>query len=164
MELHFFEDYVKEMFDKAVSERRKVLLMFRTKLLLECIPLEIVDYKGKSCFRVLYNGKERHVSVARVTGLSIQGKIIDYREYEGGEVVFKLYGELAQRYTLREHEKERNRNLPDYITVVNVGEDKEELLSRLLRYDKDCEIISPQNYRDELKTMINNMLSNYGEV
>ena len=54
-------------------------------------------------------------------------------------------------------------DLPHYIKVSNVGEEKSELLSRLLRYDKDCEIISPRNYREEMKLIINSMLENYGE-
>ena len=45
----------------------------------------------------------------------------------------------------------------------NTGEDKDELLARLLRYDKLCEIVSPQSYRNELKAMLNKMLENYEE-
>ena len=42
-------------------------------------------------------------------------------------------------------------------------QNKKDLLSRLLRYDKDCEILSPKSYRDEIKNILNNMLANYGE-
>ena len=47
-----------EMFDKAIQEKRKVLLMFKVKALLECVPLDIVEQKGKTCFKVLHNKKE----------------------------------------------------------------------------------------------------------
>ena len=53
--------------------------------------------------------------------------------------------------------------MPEYITISNVGEDKDKLLSRLLRYDKYCEILKPIEYREEMKTIINDMLANYGE-
>ena len=46
--------------------------------------------------------------------------------------------------------------------VINRNENKELLLSRLLRYDDKCEIIQPKSYREEMKTIINDMLANYG--
>ena len=64
---------------------------------------------------------------------------------------------------MREHETLLQSGLPDYIKVANNGEDKDKLLSRLLRYDKYCEILSPKSYRDEMKLMIEKMLENYGE-
>jgi len=154
-----------EMFDKAIREKRKVMLMFKAKALLKCIPLEIVEQKGKLCFKVLYNDKERYVAMERISGLEILGKVFVPSEEELGEtVVFKIKGDLIPRYTLREHELEIGRHVPEYITISNTGEDKKELLSRLLRYDKLCEIVSPQHYRDELKSMLNDMLANYGEL
>ena len=154
-----------EMFDKAIQEKRKVMLMFKAKALLECIPLEIVEQKGKLYFKVLYNDKERYVAMERISGLEILGKVFVPSEEELGEtVVFKIKGDLISRYTLREHETEIGRHIPEYITISNTGEDKKELLSRLLRYDKLCEIVSPQHYRDEFKLMLNDMLANYGEL
>ena len=64
---------------------------------------------------------------------------------------------------MREHEQEIARNLPESITISNTGEDKDKLLARLLRYDNLCEIKSPQSYREEMKAMLEKMLSNYGE-
>ena len=101
----------------------------------------------------------------RISGLEILGKVFVPSEEELGEtVVFKIKGDLISRYTLREHETEIGRHIPEYITISNTGEDKKELLSRLLRYDKLCEIVSPQHYRDEFKLMLNDMLANYGEL
>ena len=154
-----------EMFDNAIREKRKVMLMFKAKALLECIPLEIVEQKGKLCFKVLYNDKERCVAMERISGLEVLGKVFIPSEEEPGEtVIFKIKGDLISRYTLREHETEIGRHVPEYITISNTGEDKEELLSRLLRYDNLCEIVSPQHYRDDLKSMLNDMLANYGEL
>ena len=64
---------------------------------------------------------------------------------------------------MREHEQLLTDNRPEYITVSNTGENKAALLSRLLRYDTSCEIENPVNYRDEMKAILNNMLSSYGE-
>ena len=70
-------------------------------------------------------------------------------------------GDLEARNKLIEH----NLRLVAHIAkkYENTGEDKDELLARLLRYDKLCEIVSPQSYRNELKAMLNKMLENYEE-
>lgn len=156
-------ELTKELFDKAVQEKRQIALMFRVKNIVECIPLEIVEYKNKTCFKVLHKGKEKNISVHRISGMEILGKVFSLEPQEGVKVVYKLTGDLAKRYTPREYEEVLNLDLPRYIKISNCGEDKKELLSRLLRYDKDCEIISPKEYRDEMKLMINSMLRNYGE-
>ena len=153
-----------ETFDKAVQEKRKIRLMFKAQALLECIPLAITEQRGKLCFKILHDNKERYISMERVSGLQILGKIYIPPEEELGEtVIFKIKGELIPRYTMREYETEISRKLPDEITISNTGEDKDELLARLLRYDKLCEIVSPQSYRNELKAMLNKMLENYEE-
>lgn len=156
-------DLTYELFNKAIQEKRRIVLMFRAKALMECIPVEIVEHKGKTAFKVIHENKERFISVERISGLEILGRRFTPEEHQGQTVIFKLTGELAQRYSLREHEEEIAQSLPDYITISNHGENKEELLSRLLRYDRNCEIISPKSYRDDIKSMLNSMLANYGE-
>lgn len=156
-------DLTYELFNKAIQQKRRIMLMFRIKALMECIPVEISERKGKSAFKVIHNNKVKYIAVDRISGLEILGKRFTQQEHQGQTVIFKLTGELAQRYSLREHEEEIAQNLPDYITISNHGEDKDELFSRLLRYDKNCEIISPKSYRDDLKALLDSMLANYGE-
>lgn len=156
-------DLTYELFNKAIQQKRRVMLMFRIKALMECIPVEISERKGKPAFKVIHNNKVKYIAVDRISGLEVLGKRFTPEEHHGQTVIFKLTGELAQRYSLREHEEEIAQSLPDYITISNHGENKEELLSRLLRYDKNCEIISPKSYRDDIKTMLDSMLANYGE-
>lgn len=152
-----------ELFDKAISQKRKIVLMYRTKASLECIPVGIIEDKNKTFFEVIYNGKNKKISTERIAGIEILDKRFKNNEISSCEVVFKLTGRLAKSYTKREHEKIVIQNLPEYITVSNVGEDKKDLLSRLLRYDSSCEIVSPQAFRDEMKNTLDNMLKNYGE-
>ena len=152
-----------EIFEKAISEKRRIKLMLRTKFIVECIPLEIVMYKNKQCFQVFHKNKIRNISVQRVSGMEILGKRSPLEEYLGEEVIFRITGGLAQRYDLREHEKILKKESPDSIVISNIGEEKEELLTRLLRYDKCCEILSPTSYREEMISIIENMLANYGE-
>jgi hypothetical protein len=155
-------EMVYELFNKALLERRKVCLMLKTKASLECIPVDIVNQQEKTFFKVLYKGKYRNLSISRVSGLEILGKSFSLIKDPEQRVEYKLSGGLAQRYTLREHE-ELLRTGIDCIYIACYSENKDELLSRLLRYDKDCEIIKPQSYREEMRKMLNNMLANYGE-
>lgn len=156
-------DLTCEIFTKAIENKRRILIMHKKGSLIECNPIAIVEYKGRKSLKVLYKNKERHISINNVVGLELLGKIFIAEEYSEQEVVYKLTGGLAQRYSLRENEKEIARNLPNYIIISNKGEGKLDLILRLLRYDKYCEILKPQEYRNEIKEILDNMLANYGE-
>ena len=158
---NFEETY--NLFQRAIKEKRKIRLLLRTKYVIECTPLEIVEYKNKTCFKIIHKNKERNISIERVSGLELLGKRFSFEDYSGETVIFKLTGALAQRYDLRENEKVLEKKLPECIKISNIGENKEELLTRLLRYGKNCEILSPSSYRNEIKNILHNMLANYGE-
>lgn len=151
-----------ELFDKAVSENRMINLLFRAKAVFECIPLRIVEKRGKICFNVVHNGRTKTISADRISGLEITDRKFKRTDDNfAQDVVFKLKGALAMRYTLKENEQIMNNELPNSITITNKGEDKEKLFSRLLRYDKNCEILYPLHYREEMKKLIEEMLKNY---
>ena len=156
-------DLAFEHFEKAIQENKRIKLMLKTKTIIECKPIDIINLNDKKRFKILVNDSEKIVSVDSVSALEILGKAFNTEEQAGQTVVFKLTGNLASRYTLREQEKLTEHHLPEYIVVSNVGENKNELISRLLRYDKNCEILRPQVYREEMKTELKAMLANYGE-
>ncbi len=151
-----------ELFDRAVAEKRRVNLLFRAKAVFECIPLRIVEKKGKTCFNVIHDGKEKTISAERISGLEIMDRRFQQSDDSTAQdVVFKLKGALAERYTLKENEELTKNERPDSITITNRGERKEELFARLLRYDSSCEIIFPLHYREEMKNLLEEMLRNY---
>lgn len=152
-----------DTFEKAINEKRYIRLMFRAKAVMDCIPLDIIEYRGKRGLKVFHENKEKKVSINRISGMEVLGKISPVEESNGQKVLFKLTGGLAIRYNLRDHEEIVMQKLPEYITVSNVGENKKELLSRLLRYGEYCEIMSPKSYREEMKQILKSMLENYGE-
>ena len=84
-------------------------------------------------------------------------------DYQKIVVIFKLKNKLAQRYEIRENETITVNNLPEYIVVENIGETEESLMKRLMRYDTDCEIISPKYYRKNMKNLLDDILKNYEE-
>lgn len=152
-----------ELFDKAVAEKRKINLLFRAKAVFECIPLRIVQKKGKTCFNVIHEGKEKVIAADRISGLEIMDRRFAQTENTSKqEVVFKLKGKLAGTYTLRENEEIMPDSTDGNLVISNKGEEKDVLFSRLLRYDKSCEILYPLHYREEMKNLLDEMLKNYG--
>ena len=150
-----------ELFEQAIKKKRKINLIFKNRTKLECIPLCIVDSENKTFFKV-YNKRERMIDINRLSGIEVlDEKYQSPYKNEPTIVVYKLKNKLAQRYELRENETLISFN-NDTKVIQSQDENQEELLSRLLRYDVDCEIIKPQSYRDSMKKILEETLSNYG--
>lgn len=151
-----------ELFDKAIAEKRKIRFMYKAKSSIECIPLGIVETTDRTYYNVLKkNNKEKLIATDRVAGI----EILDQRfiqNFAGQVAIFRLTGDLAKRYTPRDHEQVTI-NDDGSIVVSNKGENKELLFSRLLRYDTCCELLHPRHYREEMKQLLEDMLENYGE-
>lgn len=154
------ENAIRKKFEDAVRENRQIRLIYRSKEVIDCNPLDIVLQKGKLYFFVNHSGKEKYAAFDRITGLEILNKTFLPKDNNGAEVVFKLSGGLAKRYALRENEVLTD-STEDYIIVTNKGEEKSILISRLLRYDSLCEVMEPLSFREEMKDTINKMISNY---
>ncbi|MCQ2755124.1 MAG: hypothetical protein MJ231_08805, partial [bacterium] len=151
---------VYDMFERAVENKRKIILMFKVKSLLECTPLEIVTKNNKIFFKVLVKGKERLIGEERISGIEVSDRqyVEDIVEKA---VTFRLSGDLAKRYTPRENEVVDIINTNE-LKVTNKFEDKKSLFARLMRYDTCCEILYPLQYREDFKNMLNKTLNNYG--
>ena len=63
-------------------------------------------------------------------------------------VVFEVYGRLTDNYRLREWERiqtfDNNR-----LIIVNYGEDKNQLIRRLLKYGENCKVLKPEYFKKE---------------
>lgn len=153
-----------ELFQRAVNQRRKVKLIFKNRYELEGIPLGISKGKGKIFFEV-FNRRVRKIDATRLTGIETLSDRFIEPQIDTPTVIFKLKGGLAKRYTIRgEYETlVTPLSLEGEITIANKGENKNALLSRLMRYDDQCELVSPKSYRDDMKQMIADTLKNYGE-
>ena len=149
-----------EIFEQAIKRRRKINLLFKNNITMDCIPLSIVYTENKTFFKV-YNKRERMIDWNRLSGIEILQESYKYPYKNQQIVVYALKNKLAQRYELRENEELQS--FEDGIKVIiNKDEPQEELFSRLLRYDTDCEIMSPKFYRDDMKQLIEDTLANYG--
>ena len=150
-------------FENAIKESLKIEIIFKDGRVQECIPVKIVENSGKMYFEVIDDDdKDKLISADRVVSLR-ESKNKFSRKIHDTTVLFRLKGNLAKSYSLRENERLEINSEPDSIVVANKGENKEILFSRLLRYDTCCEIISPKSYREEMKQILKNMLANYGE-
>ncbi len=150
-------------FEKALETERKIKLLFKTGKSITGIPLRLSEYKGKRCITILYNNNERLIMFDRITGIEITKEKFKQVKLDG-TVLFKLTGALAANYNLRENETLVINNKPDYITVMNDGENNLALINRLLRYGELCEIESPKHIRDAVKRNIDDALANYGVI
>jgi predicted DNA-binding transcriptional regulator YafY len=155
------KNLTREIFEKAIQNENKVRLIFKVKSAEECIPLGITEHKGRTFFNVFMNGKERMIGMDRISCFEVlkeKFKPLDTNT----TVIFKLKSSLAEKYQIRENETVLADNRPDNIVIANRGENKEILLSRLLRYQDLCEIEHPKSYRNDMKEIIDNTLANYG--
>ncbi len=157
------EEYIYsfELFEKAIAKKVKIRLLFKNQDKLDCIPLRISQEKNKTFFEV-FNKRVRMIDTNRLAGIQILSE--NYIEpFNINQVaIFKLKGNLAKRYQARDNETVEL-NSDGTITVTNTDENKEVLLSRLMRYEDLCEIISPKTYRDEFLQMLVDTLKNYGK-
>lgn len=152
-----------ELFSKAIAEKRVIVFLFRTKTTMECIPLGIAESKTKTFFNVIYKGKEKLVKIERVSGIEITDKKFGGQFEQNNSVIFKIKGKLMKRYTLKEDEQIMSHDLPDSFTISSYEhESRENLYSRLLRYDSLCEVVQPSSARNDMKQIIDKMLENYG--
>ena len=155
------KDITDTLFEKAIQDKNKVRLMYKNKTIEDCIPLGTTTHKGRTFLNVFVNNKEKTVSIARIAGLEILNE--KFKQFDTNTtVIFKLKGALSQKYQLRPNENVITDSRPNYIAIANRGENKDILFSRLLRYQNLCEVEHPKAYRDEMKEIINNTLSNYG--
>lgn len=150
-----------ELFERAVSKKRKIKLIFKNRSELECIPVNITQKDNKTFFNVYKKNKVRNIESSRLCGIRLlEDNFID--PFDGNQItVYILKGDLAKRYEARDNETIQQNN-DGTITVTNKNENKDLLLSRILRYQDLCEIIQPKAYREELKQIINDTLNNYG--
>lgn len=147
-------------FNKAIDEKRKVKLFLSNGSEIIGDPINIVKNAERTFFNIWYEKKEKLVCINKVNIVEVLNDRV-FSNYSETTVLFKLRGELAKRYSLREYEIMEFCDEPNTILIANRGEHKEILFSRLLRYDSCCEIISPKSYREEMKQLLNKMILNY---
>ena len=151
-----------EIFEKAIQEERKIRLHLKNNTTNDCIHKNIITHQKRTFFNIKNENNEKSIAVDKISGIEILNETFKTPNYEQNLAIFEISGPLAERYNLRENE-ELIKTEQEKIIVSNIGEDKNLLISRLLRYDSLCEVKAPGNYRSEMIKIINDTLANYGE-
>ena len=76
-------------------------------------------------------------------------------------VVYKVKNRLAKNYKLRDWERLDKIEADGSHVIVNKNEDLGQLIERLMRYGRECEICSPKFLKEEMVERINKTLENY---
>ena len=157
------DDKVAELFEQCLDTGYKIELVYNDAGVEKtccCEPLELGIEDSLPIFIVSIDGERTRFfrnDVVSIKKMDVKAA----KKLETNAVVFKLKNALAKRYTLRPDEKIVNTDFDGTITVLNKTEDKETLLSRLMKYGELCEIESPKNYRKEMLDRISKTLANY---
>ena len=126
-----------------------------------CKPKE-VKYTIKTAILSAYDTKKKEiVEFALPNIISINVLPNRTTAFESSTtVVYKLTGRLAKTYKLKENEK-LDKKEEDSITIINSGEPRDKLFSRLMRYADLCKIITPKYIRSDMISLIDESIKNY---
>lgn len=128
-----------------------------------CNPREIT-YKSKKAYLSVFNHLSRQIFEVPVDSIiSIkQMPVISKGREIAMTVVYKIRNSLAKAYRLKEWESTDGKIDEDgWLTIVNNNEDFDVLIKRLMRYDYNCKVVSPKNFKERMITTIDDTLANY---
>lgn len=127
-----------------------------------CSPLEVTFIKKMLCLKVLGNNGSRIYEIPFENIKSLrQLPIISSTTSVPTTVVYKISEGLARNYKLRDWEKIQDIKNDGSKVIVNKEEDFDLLIKRLMKYGKECQLISPKFLREEMIQLINKTLSKY---
>ena len=124
-----------------------------------------LKYEGKDIFLSVYVPSSLQTIDIPLNNIKSINQLAEKYDNEKKKVFttvsFKLIGDLAKSYKLRNWEKISEVDDNGNITVTNIGEDMQHLFVRLFKYGKSCEIISPKYLRKKMIKLVSKTLKNY---
>ncbi len=152
--------------EQYCQDNQKLEIIYTTEkgeeLNLLCSPLEQIYQKRKIGLKVLGNNGTRIYEIPFENIKSIkQLPVSSSAQSIPTTIVYRIKNRLVQNYKMRDWERlEKIENGNSHI-IVNKNEDLDKLISRLMRYGRECEIISPRFLKEEMVERINKTLENY---
>lgn len=151
---------------KFCHDKLKLEIIFTSEkgeeLNLICSPLEQTYVKRKICLKVLGNSGSRVYEIPIENIRSIKQLPIAVSSVSiPTTVVYKVKNRLAKNYKLRDWERLDKIEADGSHVIVNKNEDLGQLIERLMRYGRECEICSPKFLKEEMVERINKTLENY---
>ncbi|MBR5555311.1 WYL domain-containing protein [bacterium] len=128
-----------------------------------CTPNEINYSNGKAYFSA-YNHISRQtfeIPFDRIREIK-QLPTISQSNHFPATVVFQIKGTLAKSYQLKEGEISDGKiDNEGWLTIINSNENIDSLLTRLMRYNTNCRVVSPKHIKERMINLIDNTLKNY---
>lgn len=128
----------------------------------KCTAKEVL-YNSKTAYLKVYDGIVRQNleipigSILSITSLPQKSTSVEMST----TVVYKVKNRLAKTYKLKEGERSDGFDESGNQIIINKNEDFDHLISRLMRYAGNCEIVSPKPLREKMQAVINKTLANY---
>ena len=164
----FHNDLIKQIhkYEQYCQDNKKLEITYinnkNEQINLVCSPVEIIYLKRNVCFKVLGNNGNRIYEIPIDSILnSKQLPALASSTSIPVTIVYKIKNRLALNYRIRDWERVETILNDGSKIIINKNEDLDFLIKRLMRYGKDCEIISPKFFKEEMIRAIDNTLSNY---
>ncbi len=153
--------------EKYCQEGNKLYISYinqgNQEIRIDCDPLE-VKYNKDSVLISVYSPRDAQVfdiPVESILSINLISKNQKIKSKKCTAVKFKLRGNLAKSYKLREWEQSEGYDENGWLTIINSGEDFAELANRLFKYNINCVVISPKYLKTQVSKMIDETLKNY---
>lgn len=129
-----------------------------------CSPKEVKYQNRKVCFSV-YNQLSRQIFDIPIDSIKSVRQLptISSTPEISMTVVYKLKGQLAKSYRLKEWEYAKGFDEQGNLTVINTNEDFDVLFARLMKYADNCIIVSPKFLKERMIALIDKTLENYND-
>lgn len=122
-----------------------------------CI-LDILEHSNKNTYSTVENIQKPKNKLQKPLLKPPKNRIQDMPDEEfEKEIIFELYGKLANSYILKDNERIVDK-FADKIVIANSSLDKEGLFKRLLRYDIFCKVLFSKDDREEFKKFVQNSI------
>lgn len=159
-----FRDQILEC-ERLCEEKKKLEIFYvsgSSESSVICSPREIKYQNRKVCFSV-FNQLSRQVfdiPIDNIKSIRLLPTISSAKDISVS-VVYKLKGRLANSYRLKEFEYSNGYDEDGNLIVVNTKDEPDILLSRLIKYGENCEILTPKYMKDRMLECIDKILENY---
>lgn len=159
-----FRDQILEC-EKLCAEKKKLEVLYIAdgkEITIICSPKEVKYQNRKVCFSV-YNQLSRQIfdiPIDNIKSIKQLPTISSVKE-SGVSIVYKLKGRLANSYKLKDWEYSTGYDRDGNLIVVNSNEDADILMSRLMRYAENCEVLTPKFMRERMFANIDKILEHY---
>lgn len=127
-----------------------------------CSPKDVAYIKRKICLLAVGSNGSRvyQIPVESIQSLKqTNSKVSDMTVPI--TIVYRIKNRLARNYKMRDWETLQTLEAGGNKVITNKGEDLNVLLARLMKYGKECEVVSPKFFKEEMLNRINKTLSNY---